>query len=362
MRGAARRASVVCACGALVAACATAPETPTASFPSRAGVYKIGAAYYEAGAWYRPEEQPAYDETGIASWYGPNFHGRRTANGEVFDAGGLTAAHPTLPMPVNVRVTNLENGRSLVLRVNDRGPFARGRIIDVSAHAAQLLGFYDKGTAKVRVTYLARADLPGAAAADTLPAIAATAVAVPTPAVQTAELDPVATAAPGKDDAAPSSPPPASLAPADIDQPPVADDDAGADAPAESPSTPAALDSQSASAPPAADNSTPQEAPRSPEVAALDLPPPAAPVATLPLSASTHLYVQVGAFSQRDNAERLRERVSAAGTVTISSIDRNGHLLYRVRIGPFDDVGAADAALAKLAGLGSSGAKILADR
>src|SRR5215469_9569495 len=122
MRGIVQRASVVVVLGALVAACATSPEGPIASIPSNGG-YKVGEPYEVNGVWYYPREQPDYDQTGVASWYGPNFEGQRTANGEVFEGAGLTAAHPTLPMPVNVRVTNLENGRSLVLRVNDRGPF-----------------------------------------------------------------------------------------------------------------------------------------------------------------------------------------------------------------------------------------------
>jgi rare lipoprotein A len=101
--------------------------------------------------WYRPQENPYYDQVGNASWYGRDFHGRSTANGERFNMNKLTAAHTTLPMPSFVRVTNLSNGRSLVLRVNDRGPFAKGRIIDVSRRAAQLLGFEKKGVQRVRV-------------------------------------------------------------------------------------------------------------------------------------------------------------------------------------------------------------------
>ncbi|MFP6772834.1 MAG: septal ring lytic transglycosylase RlpA family protein, partial [Alphaproteobacteria bacterium] len=121
---------------------------------SSAGVYKVGKPYAVKGIWYYPREDPLYDKTGIASWYGDPFHGRRTANGEIYDMNALTAAHKTLPMPVRVQVTNLDNGRSLVLKVNDRGPFVNGRIIDVSRRAAQLLGFHKKGTAKVRVTMI----------------------------------------------------------------------------------------------------------------------------------------------------------------------------------------------------------------
>ena len=116
--------------------------------------YKIGKPYQISGKWYYPHHNPDYDEVGIASWYGPGFHGKQTANGEIYDQNALTAAHPTLPMPVLVRVTNLENGRSMILRVNDRGPFVDGRIIDVSRHAAERLGFRRAGIAWVRVKYL----------------------------------------------------------------------------------------------------------------------------------------------------------------------------------------------------------------
>ena len=148
----------------LLAACSTTPPPEnTVLIPPNAGIYKVGKPYQIQGTWYYPHEQPDYDETGIASWYGPNFHGGRTANGEIFDENALTAAHRTLPLPVNVRVTNLDNGKSIILRVNDRGPYAKGRIIDVSKAAAKLLGFSGQGTAKVRVTYMARADLGGGA-------------------------------------------------------------------------------------------------------------------------------------------------------------------------------------------------------
>jgi peptidoglycan lytic transglycosylase len=118
------------------------------------GTYKIGDPYKVDGTLYRPHEDFFYDETGIASWYGPGFHGNRTANGDLYDQNALTAAHPTLQMPAKVQVTNLENGRSIAVIVNDRGPYLRGRIIDLSRRAAQLLGFADRGTARVRVRAL----------------------------------------------------------------------------------------------------------------------------------------------------------------------------------------------------------------
>ena len=127
----------------MIAACAEKPAPP--------GV-KIGNPYVIDGKTYYPAYDPDYDKTGIASWYGPGFHGKSTANGERYDKYDLTAAHPTLPMPSLVRVTNLENGKSLVVRVNDRGPFAENRIIDLSKRSAQLLGI--TGLAKVRVQFL----------------------------------------------------------------------------------------------------------------------------------------------------------------------------------------------------------------
>ena len=119
--------------------------------PKKGEKQKIGKPYKIAGIWYYPELDPTYVEVGIASWYGPNFHGKPTANGEKFDMNKLTAAHRTLPLPSYVRVTNIFNGRSVVLRVNDRGPFASNRILDVSRRAAQLLGYKDKGVQEVRV-------------------------------------------------------------------------------------------------------------------------------------------------------------------------------------------------------------------
>jgi len=116
--------------------------------------YKIGAPYAIDGVYYYPSENYRYRESGIASWYGAKFHGRATANGEIYNMNDLTAAHRTLPLPSIVRVVNLDNGRAINLRVNDRGPFARGRIIDVSRRAAQLLGFQRKGTTRVQVRIL----------------------------------------------------------------------------------------------------------------------------------------------------------------------------------------------------------------
>lgn len=150
--------------GALaLGACASTPERPMSRVPTGGAAphYKIGATYQVAGRSYQPRLDRAYDETGMASWYGDDFHGRATANGERFNKRELTAAHKTLPLPSFVEVTNLANGRRVVVRVNDRGPFVADRVIDLSEAAAATLGFREQGVAQVRVRYLADAPLPG---------------------------------------------------------------------------------------------------------------------------------------------------------------------------------------------------------
>jgi rare lipoprotein A len=129
--------------------------------PKGGGTYRVGKPYTVAGRVYVPEEDTSYREEGLASWYGDDFHGRLTANGEVFDMTSLTAAHPTLPMPCYARVTNLSNGKSLIVRVNDRGPYHGDRLMDVSSKAAELLEFKGNGIARVRVEYVGRAPLEG---------------------------------------------------------------------------------------------------------------------------------------------------------------------------------------------------------
>jgi rare lipoprotein A len=129
--------------------------------PKGGGIYRVGKPYTVAGQVYVPEEDTHYRAEGLASWYGDDFHGRLTANGEVFDMASLTAAHPTLPMPCYARVTNLSNGKSLIVRVNDRGPYHGNRVMDVSSRAADLLEFKGNGIARVRVEYVGRAPLEG---------------------------------------------------------------------------------------------------------------------------------------------------------------------------------------------------------
>jgi len=290
----------------LVAGCASSPLTaptppPSAPLveqpvrlPPRAGGYKIGEPYQIDDVWYYPQEQPTYDETGVASWYGPSFYGRPTANGEIYDGDKMTAAHKTLPLPVNVRVTNLENGRSVIVRVNDRGPFARGRIIDLSRRAAELLDMTRAGVAKVRVTYLSRADLGGGVPIeDTPPAVANALPAAPAGQVASATLGALAGAA-------------------------VA-------APVQSAAMPAPV----ATAPLASVSTEPTGM-----------------VDQVPVAPVTRLYIQVGAFGSIANAQRLQGRLG--GGLQISPIQRNGQTLYRVRTGPLASVSDADAALSRI--------------
>jgi rare lipoprotein A len=300
----------------LVASCSSAPkpqplpqpEDHTVTVPPNAGVYKVGQPYQVDNVWYYPREQPDYDETGIASWYGPTFYGRPTANGETYDGNKLTAAHKTLPLPVNVRVTNLDNGKSLVVRVNDRGPFARGRIIDLSKRAAELLDVVQTGTARVRITYLTRADLNGGPPApETPPEIAKALPAAPAGKVDTAALGIV---------------PGAAVAP-----------------PAKAASMPTAAPIPAAMF---ADNQ------------------PTGQVTRVPVPAATRLYIQLGAFSRMENAKALLNKVG--GDLRISTLQRGGQTLYRVRSGPLASVPDADAALVRITGAGANDAHIVVDQ
>ncbi len=125
------------------------------------GRFTVGKPYSVRGRTYVPAEDPSYRADGIASWYGPDFHGGLTANGERYDMNGISAAHPTMPLPSYARVTNLDNGRSIIVRVNNRGPFVRNRLVDLSVGAARALDFYHHGTARVRVEYVGRAPREG---------------------------------------------------------------------------------------------------------------------------------------------------------------------------------------------------------
>lgn len=303
-----------------LAACGTATKQSTsgASGPLRqgGGVYKVGNPYQINGIWYYPAENEKYDSVGIASWYGPGFHGKKTANGEVFDENQISAAHPTLPMPVIARVTNLENGKSIVLRINDRGPFAAGREIDLSKKAAEVLGFKQKGTAKVRVQYIGRAPLEGGIGNGM--GVAETFVAPPVntpaeerrvagtaPVTRVATVSATALAAPVA--AAPSAAPSATMAP-------IADS-----------ATPVSYDNQVAAA------------------------------------GTGNIYIQAGSFQNLQNAESVRQQLSGVGRVEIQTTMVDGTPFYRVRVGPLSDAPAADTSLQSVIAQGHRTARIVVD-
>jgi rare lipoprotein A len=310
------RALMVIGLLATLSAC-TSMQAPT---ETGRGTYKIGKPYVIEGATYYPQEDYSYDETGIASWYGPGFHGRYTANGEVFDEDQLTAAHRTLPMPSLVRVTNLDNGKSAVVRVNDRGPFARGRIIDMSKRGSEILGFKSNGTAKVRVQILA----------DESRAIA-----------DAAREKGTYRSAAGEGEQ-PRSAPVEKVAAQSLDE------------------VPSAVDSSISTGEPVA-------VPSKAEVAGIEkaemggrfMPP--AKATTVAVPATTNVYVQAGAFTKQANALRLAEQLSHIGKVEISEMDVGGTHFFRVRL-PATSVDIADKILSQVIGSGQKSAKIIVDR
>ena len=292
-----------------------APDTVTvkeAPVAPPTGGYKVGKPYQINGVWYYPSEDFSYDETGIASWYGPDFHGKYTANGETFDQNGLSAAHRTLPMPSIARVTNLENGRSIEVKINDRGPFAHGRILDLSKHAAELLGMDLQGTARVRVQIMAdesrqlALQLKGV---DTKPIEAA-----PRVTVQAESLAPPK----GKD----AAPPPKQR---------------GKTVPQPAPATAVTaipLDENQLLA-----NQTVQQMP----------------------PRATQIYIQAGAFSRYDNAHRLSAALQGVGAAQISQVQTKNGAFFRVRIGPVATVPDADALLEKVIASGYPDARVVVD-
>lgn len=294
------------------------------------GRYKVGNAYQIKGVWYYPKEEWDYAETGIASWYGPGFHGKSTANGEVFDENALTAAHRTLPMPSIVRVTNLDNGRSIVVRVNDRGPFAHGRIIDMSRRSAQLLGFMNKGTAKVRVELMESESLQERAAARGEEY-------VPSP-------DPTLPSAP-----APSAAPSGSVQVAVLNAP------TGARAAQAAPAATAIAAPAATATVPAA--RVPARATTSAATAS-----PVRPLVSRTKPEPTQIYIQAGSFEDADNAHRLTGRLGAFFRgAHVQPAQVSGKTYYRVRIGPINDVDNADRLLERVIVAGYPGSRIVVD-
>lgn len=291
----------------------------TTSAPAANGNFKVGKPYTVMGQTYHPKETYSHTETGIASWYGPGFQGKKTASGERFDTAELTAAHRTLQMPSLVRVTNLENGRSVIVRVNDRGPFARGRVMDVSERAAELLQFKNNGTAKVKLELLPEesmqvADMARRGQSTKGIEIAANQggmIVPPQPEVMTvASYE--APAGDGLGQGRPGAISTEVLAPIAVHQ--------GADG--------------------------------------RILPDPV--VTQMPVQPSS-IYVQAGAFTVYDNAERLRQSLSAVGQTAIKQAYINGQQFYRVRVGPAPTVESADRLLSQVVAMGHNKAIIIVD-
>jgi rare lipoprotein A len=323
------RWTVVLMAGASLAACSTI--TPKYAVrdggpglntrPPANGRNGTNAPYQVGGIWYVPHDQPHYNETGVASWYGDAFHLKATADGEIFDMNQFSAAHPTLPLPSMVEVTNLDNGRKLVVRVNDRGPFVDGRLIDLSHAAARELGYDRAGTAHVRVRYVGPAPLAGPDAGlryaqAMLPAVIPVAAGPRRPADEDIFAD-----------AAPVAPTPAPQ----VKRPEAVSVVALAPLPS---ARPAVAESQ-------------------PPVAMFhgDGFRDAGPVAVF--------RIQAGAFGDQDNAKKAVAQLAAAGAATIEPIERGGQTLYRVTLpGPADEA-EAYALRDKVAGIGFADARVL---
>lgn len=269
---------------------------------SQVAPYKVGQPYQVDGVWYYPAVNYDYDETGVASWYGPGFVGHSTASGETYDDNGLTAAHKTLPLPSLVRVTNLDNGRQIQVRINDRGPFVNNRIIDLSRRAAQLLGMEQVGTAKVRVQIMADESRQLALAAGAgQDAVATKPVAAPAPKVTTEAL-------------------PGSTAPA----------------------------------------SAPAVQPKPVVMANVPVPQPSPVVVQQPVR-PTNLFIQAGAFLQLQNADRLRARLSGVGAARVVPVQLGAQRFYRVRLGPIATVEQADAMLNQVIAMGNKDARLVVE-
>jgi rare lipoprotein A len=293
--------------GLLASACAShQPETsPTVA----SGGLKVGSPYQINGKWYYPKYDASYDKVGVASWYGDDFNGLATADGEIFDKDRISAAHPTLPIPSLVRVTNLENGRSLVVRVNDRGPFVDDRLIDLSEAAARELGYERQGLAKVRVTFLGPADGQ--------------------------EPPPVVVPAP-------TAPPAASPAP------PVA---VASAAPSAAPVRVSQI------TPP---SRTPFGSGRAPGLVAAPAvqkqPAPRVQLASAEACRVGPHFVQVGAFSESARLMMAQERLAGLRAVHIVPAFVDGTAVAKVRVGPVDGPTAAEALLQTVRARGYSDA------
>jgi rare lipoprotein A len=286
------------------------------------GSYKVGAPYKIDGVTYTPQEEFNHVETGVASWYGPGFHGKSTANGERYDQSERTAAHRTLQMPSIVRVTNVDNGLSTVVRINDRGPFARSRVIDLSRTAAQELDIVRNGTGRVRIEQLQAESL----------AVKDVAIGGGGPAEQNAALAQLAS---------------------------------GRRAPEPAPVQVAASTQPAAAPPPQAQAVWPTN-PRSPATDTPTATGNGGPTVASLASATTMqpaggFYVQTGAFSTAENAERQRGAVASYGASEISPASAGGREVYRVRLGPYTTPDAAGIVADRLKRSGYGDARVVAN-
>src|SRR5712691_247061 len=315
-------------------------------------IYRI-ESYQVKGVWYTPRADYSYDETGLASWYGPGFDQQLTADNEIYDMNQLSAAHKTLPLPSVVQVTNLQNGRALQLRVNDRGPFIDGRLIDLSRRAAQLLGFEGVGTAPVRVRIMKDESIQVAEAAmrgDTGHVLLAQ---VPQTTRTEPLLGPRREAAPVTQLAAAGPP---SLRASEVIAAPLPA--------APPPAAVAQAEPASSSSPPSPSGSrrywpsliAPAHAETLHQAAASAQRP--VPVAA---KKAGRIFVQAGAFAMPENAQRVRARIASLGSVEVVPTSGSGTALYRVRLGPVASEAAAERLLSRVVGSGYPGARVVAE-
>ena len=348
-------------CCNLLSSCATgtpelaglSPQAQAEVIKNYGGIYKIGKPYQIAGRWYYPKEDYNYSETGIASWYGEDFNGKRTANGERYNMNTLTAAHRTLPLPCIVKVTNLQNGRSVVVRVNDRGPYVKDRIIDLSKHGAQLLGYMGQGTTKVKVEIMEKESKALKAAMLNEPqeqqaeALAAAESATPAPSLMESSAERVeiskeeskkmaevyASAGDNKIATGSYEPQGKTAEPAVYGSAAAADGSTKTGALGQVSTTEHVSDSKGVYGK-AANN-------------------PAAVGAKATNSRgyqyqSGYYYIQAGAFSRYDLAHKQMVRLKEYGSSHIMNVESNGKKVYRVVVGPFSQQQEAVVAQAKL--------------
>ena len=336
---------------------------PGQAVPRGGGVYRVGKAYQVRGKTYQPRFDPTHDEIGLASWYGDDFHGRRTANGEIYNMHAFSAAHKTLPLPSFVRVTNVKNGRSVIVRVNDRGPFHGDRVIDLSKRTAQVLDFQGHGVAKVRVTYVGAAPLDGQ---DDWLVTTVRSNGTPIPPSQ------VAAPVPGWAQHRVSQPSPVQAALADTLAP----------LPAPRPrDEPVQLASLNGFVPTASAVAKPSLTPLPHQQNALStgavvnaatppiqtvstpaLPPPLAPKdikASGSNGSSLVLSLNVGSFRDPSEAFRLRDQLANHGQAVVDPINLSGITLYQLRVSPLFGQAAADTALQDAKARGALGARLL---